>query len=330
MAGTTGTLSATVGAPQFQQGGSGADIIAASRQITFDWIPEAGNSNVWTEFWDEEIQVWNEQWQQYMTEFVTVSHSGSSPSKASGTVVFDTPMIGQSFLEGPVAFDYSSSPEGRHWTESLASFDYPGQWTWNPATRVLDPNYAGSSPDDHNSYNYYYDTAVSTSLNNYDYGYHQTEYGHWAIRETGDLTAFGGGGNDRIYGGTGNDRLFGEAGDDEIYGGLGSSFLSGGQGNDTLHAGPGQSVMSGGAGADIFVFGAASGGSDKVLDFDPARDRILLDGAGGRPTLDALLDGMADLHGSTLIDLGNSHSVLLIGVEAADLTARAATVFEFA
>ncbi len=278
----------------------------------------------------EEVQVWNEEWGQYFTEFVTVRNSGASPSTASGTVVFDTPMFGQSFLEGPVEFNYSSSTDGRHWTESLATFDYPGQWTWNPETRTLDPNWAGSSPDDHNSFNYYYQTEISTSVNYYDYGYNQTEYGHWVVRETGDLTAFGGGGNDRIYGGTGNDRLFGEAGDDEIYGGLGSSFLSGGSGNDTLHSGPGDTVMTGGSGADTFVFNSLSGGSDKVMDFNVARDKILVQGIADAPDLDAVLDAMIDLGGSTLINLGGNHPVLLIGVDAADLTARAATVFEFA
>jgi Ca2+-binding RTX toxin-like protein len=324
------SVSTSADTSQIRYGGSGADVIAAGQKMIFDWAPDAGNSNVWTEDRMEEVQVWNEEWGQYFTEFVTVRNSGASPSTASGTVVFDTPMFGQSFLEGPVEFNYSSSTDGRHWTESLATFDYPGQWTWNPQTRTLDPNWAGSSPDDHNSFNYYHQTEISTSVNYYDYGYNQTEYGHWVVRETGDLTAFGGGGNDRIYGGTGNDRLFGEAGDDEIYGGLGSSFLSGGSGNDTLHSGPGDTVMTGGSGADTFVFNSQSGGSDKVMDFNLARDKILVQGIADAPDLDAVLDAMIDLGGSTLINLSGNHPVLLIGVDAADLTARAATVFEFA
>jgi Ca2+-binding RTX toxin-like protein len=330
MAPAAASISTSADTSQIRYGSSGADVITASQKMIFDWVPDAGNSNVWTEDRMEEVQVWNEEWGQYFTEFVTVRNSGASPSTASGTVVFDTPMFGQSFLEGPVEFNYSSSTDGRHWTESLATFDYPGQWTWNPETRTLDPNWAGSSPDDHNSFNYYYQTEISTSVNYYDYGYSQTEYGHWVVRETGDLTAFGGGGNDRIYGGTGNDRLFGEAGDDEIYGGLGSSFLSGGSGNDTLHSGPGDTVMSGGSGADTFVFDSLSGGSDKVMDFNVARDKILVQGIADAPDLDAVLDAMIDLGGSTLINLGGNHPVLLIGVDAADLTARAATVFEFA
>jgi Ca2+-binding RTX toxin-like protein len=257
-------------------------------------------------------------------------------------------MFGQPFLEGPVEFNYSSSQGDQHWTESLATLDYPGQWIWNPETRILDPNWAGSSPDHHNSFNHYYPDSVSASSDYYNYGYYQTEYGHWVVRETGDLTAFGGGGNDRIYGGTGSDRLFGEAGDDEIHGGLGSSFLSGGQGNDTLTAGagaqtldggsgndtlrsgPGDTVMTGGSGADTFVFDSRSGGSDKVMDLNVARDKILVQGIADAPDLDAVLDTMIDLGGSTLINLGGNHPVLLIGVDAADLTARAATVFEFA
>jgi Ca2+-binding RTX toxin-like protein len=330
MAPAAASMSTSADTSQVRYGSSGADVIAASQKMIFDWVPDAGNSNVWTEDRMVEVQVWNEEWGQYFTEFVTVRNSGASPSTASGTVVFDTPMFGQSFLEGPVEFNYSSSTDGRHWTESLATFDYPGKWIWNPETRSLDPNWAGSSPDDHNSFNYYYQTEISTSVNYYDYGFNQTEHGHWVVRETGDLTAFGGGGNDRIYGGTGNDRLFGEAGDDEIYGGLGSSFLSGGSGNDTLHSGPGDTVMSGGSGADTFVFNSQSGGSDKVMDFNVARDKILVQGIADAPDLDAVLDAMIDLGGSTLINLGGNHPVLLIGVDAADLTARAATVFEFA
>jgi Ca2+-binding RTX toxin-like protein len=133
-----------------------------------------------------------------------------------------------------------------------------------------------------------------------------------------------------VYGGTGNDRLFGEAGDDEIHGGLGSSFLSGGQGNDTLTAGagaqtldggsgndtlrsgPGGTVMTGGSGADTFVFDPRSGGSDKAMDFNLARDKILVQGIADAPDLDAVLDTMIDLGGTTLINLGGSHPVLLI------------------
>lgn len=348
MTSTTASMSTSAGTSQVRYGSSGGDVIAASQKITFDWIPDAGNSNVWSELRIEEVQVWDDQWEEYVTEFMEVWNSGASASTAAGTVVFDTPMFGQPFLEGPVEFNYSSSQKSRHWTESLATLDNPGQWTWNPETRILDPNWAGSSPDDHNSFNYYFQDAVRASADYYNYGYYQTEYGHWAVRETGDLTAFGGGGNDRIYGGTGNDRLFGEAGDDEIHGGLGSSFLSGGQGNDTLTAGagaqtldggsgndtlrsgPGQTVMTGGSGADTFVFDSRSGGSDKVMDFNLARDKILVQGIADAPDLDAVLDTMIDLGGSTLINLGGGHPVLLIGVDAADLTARAATVFEFA
>jgi Ca2+-binding RTX toxin-like protein len=88
--------------------------------------------------------------------------------------------------------------------------------------------------------------------------------------------------------------------------------------------------MTGGSGADTFVFDSRSGGSDKVMDFNVARDKILVQGIADAPDLDAVLDAMIDLGGTTLINLGGSHSVLLIGVDAADLTARAATAFEFA
>jgi Ca2+-binding RTX toxin-like protein len=98
----------------------------------------------------------------------------------------------------------------------------------------------------------------------------------------------------------------------------------------SLRSGSGETVMTGGSGADTFVFDSRSGGLDKVMDFNPARDKILVQGIADAPDLDALLDGMIDLGGTTRIDLGGNHPVLLIGVDAADLTARAEFAFEFA
>ncbi|WP_207209210.1 calcium-binding protein [Loktanella sp. IMCC34160] len=53
----------------------------------------------------------------------------------------------------------------------------------------------------------------------------------------------------------------------------GNDYLYGGAGNDVLQDGSGVDRLTGGAGADVFVFGW-DGGTDMILDFDPAEDRI--------------------------------------------------------
>jgi Ca2+-binding RTX toxin-like protein len=346
------TTSPTNGGAQIKWGGSGGDVIVASDKVIFDWVPAAGNSNQWSETFDGSEYVWDEQYQEYVYQDYSWTNQGSSPSTASGSVAFDTPIHGQTFLEAPVEFMFSNSQEGRPWTETLASLDYPSQWIWNPDTGKLDPNYAGTSLDHHNSFMYFDPDEVTSTFNHttvvYDYSSYQSEAGHWAVRPTGDLTAFGGAGNDRIHGGTGNDRLFGEAGDDEIHGGLGPSYLSGGQGkdiliagvgqqtldggsgNDTLVDGAGNTIMIGGSGADTFVFKPVSGGSDKILDFKPSYDHIRLDAILGLTSAEAVLARSTDLGGSTLIALADDHTVLLMGTDLAHLTARSDAVFLFA
>ena len=58
----------------------------------------------------------------------------------------------------------------------------------------------------------------------------------------GQVTAFGGSGNDTIRSGNGNDRLLGGAGDDALYGGLGNDTLDGGAGNDIYVLEPGDDL----------------------------------------------------------------------------------------
>jgi Ca2+-binding RTX toxin-like protein len=113
---------------------------------------------------------------------------------------------------------------------------------------------------------------------------------------------YGGNGSDSLYGGAGNDRLYGENGDDALYGGAGNDILAGGNGNDTL---------SGGAGADTFVF-SQGGGTDTILDFDTATDRIQLDSGvtvKGWTIGDVNHDGIADL--TIAFSNGGGQAVLL-------------------
>jgi Ca2+-binding RTX toxin-like protein len=125
-------------------------------------------------------------------------------------------------------------------------------------------------------------------------------------------SAAAGDGGDQLFGGNGADQLFGGAGADLLDGGNGADRLSGGLGNDRLAGGKGDDVLSGGHGADLFIM-SASGGTDTILDFDPAQDRIGLAGGlelSGSTLFDVDGDGVADL---TLF-FGGGCSVILLGV----------------
>ena len=117
----------------------------------------------------------------------------------------------------------------------------------------------------------------------------------------GDDTVDGGAGDDSLGGGLGRDAIWGRAGDDVIgagggddlvWGGDGFDFLAGaagqdaldgGMGNDTLNGGADADTLTGGEGADVFVFGSGdAGGLDRITDFVPGEDRVLIrDGPGG-------------------------------------------------
>jgi Ca2+-binding RTX toxin-like protein len=94
----------------------------------------------------------------------------------------------------------------------------------------------------------------------------------------------GGAGNDRLAGISGNDVLNGGAGRDVLAGGAGNDFLLGGFGNDTLIGGIGRDVLVGGLGLDRFVFTSRDRRIDRINDFLPIADTILVSarGFGGR------------------------------------------------
>lgn len=73
------------------------------------------------------------------------------------------------------------------------------------------------------------------------------------------------------------------AGADLLIGAPGGSRLDGGNGADLLVDGSGADSLRGGEGEDIFVF-LPDGSADRILDFDPARDRIDLTGFAGLRT----------------------------------------------
>ena len=168
-------------------------------------------------------------------------------------------------------------------------------------------------------------------------------------------TLYGGSGDDNIKGGGGNDLLFGEAGDDFLKGGSrrdtlnggsgddmlnGNSFddtLNGGAGHDTLRAGgendrleggSGNDVLKGGGGSDVFVF-AMGHDMDRIDDFDPERDRLLLSlsltNGADNPSL--ILTNFADQQADGVqFDFGGGDTILLAGLSLTGLS-EAITLF---
>ena len=77
--------------------------------------------------------------------------------------------------------------------------------------------------------------------------------------------------NNRITGNSGNNILEGKAGNDVLSGGLGNDTLVGGGGNDN---------HTGGKGADRFSFNSVNEGIDRITDFVPVDDTIVVSAAG--------------------------------------------------
>lgn len=81
----------------------------------------------------------------------------------------------------------------------------------------------------------------------------------------------------------GNDEIFGGNGNDILSGSLGNDTIRGEAGNDQLIGGPGNDVLVGGEGADAFLFQSIRPfqsedfGRDRLLDFAPNTDKIILD-----------------------------------------------------
>ncbi|MBQ0823135.1 hypothetical protein KBI52_23375 [Microvirga sp. HBU67558] len=97
---------------------------------------------------------------------------------------------------------------------------------------------------------------------------------------TGDDIVYSYDGDDIVYGDSGADDLYGLWGDDDLYGGAGRDIVSGGAGSDYLSGGLDNDTLTGGSGKDYFVFDKRPTRSnvDKITDFRPSDDTIMLDG----------------------------------------------------
>jgi len=100
----------------------------------------------------------------------------------------------------------------------------------------------------------------------------------------GDMdTLYGGDGDDRLEGGDGDDRLYGGGDNDRLFGYEGDDILEGGFGRDVLIGGAGNNTLRGGADRDTFVF--TREGNERVMDYRPGEDGLLVLGFGENFTL---------------------------------------------
>ncbi len=76
-----------------------------------------------------------------------------------------------------------------------------------------------------------------------------------AVITTGDLTIFGGEGNDILWANIGNDQVIAAGGDDRVDGGPGNDQIFGENDNDALNGGDGNDYLDGGDGNDILYGG---------------------------------------------------------------------------
>ncbi len=126
----------------------------------------------------------------------------------------------------------------------------------------------------------------------------------------------GGGGDDTLRGDGGRDELVGNAGDDSLFGGTGHDQIYGGLGDDLIFGGAGNDEMIGNAGDDSFAF-TGDFGDDVILDFNAAKDEILLGGA-----RKADVSAGSDADGDVVLTVGaaNTHgTITLQGVTGFDL-----------
>jgi PKD repeat protein len=79
---------------------------------------------------------------------------------------------------------------------------------------------------------------------------------------------------DLLHGSDNRDMLMGRRGNDRLDGGERADFLRGGKGHDRLRGGAGHDLLKGGSGADRFQWMNQSELGDRILDFNPGRDRL--------------------------------------------------------
>ncbi len=115
-----------------------------------------------------------------------------------------------------------------------------------------------------------------------------------------------------MYGGEGNDQLYSSAGNDVLYGGSGDDILDGGDGNDLMVMGDGSDTIYAQSGNDTILVDVLDGNIDRVIGFDG--DDVL--------DLSDILDfdsGSDDIMNFLqLVDDGNGNTTLYIDADGSE------------
>ena len=98
-----------------------------------------------------------------------------------------------------------------------------------------------------------------------------------------------------------------------------ANWITARDGDDTLDGAGGADWLTGGAGADEFRF-SAGGGRDTITDFGDGGDVLRLDGTEIDSFAD-LIENAVEMDGDTAVLLGDTDSVMLLGVSVENLSA---------
>ena len=103
---------------------------------------------------------------------------------------------------------------------------------------------------------------------------------------SGYRTFFGGSNDDVLFGSNQNDIMYGRDGKDWLVAKDGNDILYGGANDDRLVGGGGENTLYGGGGSDDFVVSIldTGGGRTEIADFDPRRDKLVIEYSAAEPT----------------------------------------------
>jgi len=115
------------------------------------------------------------------------------------------------------------------------------------------------------------DTIIGFSGNNVIYGGSGEDY---VLAGLDNDIVLGQSGEDLVYGQNGSDTIVGGSGADDLYGGDDDDVIRGDSGNDLIVGGEGVDNVKGGWGSDVFRWEDGDLGTDVILDFSMAFDKI--------------------------------------------------------